>query len=139
LQTSYGKAGTLDFAAPEVYRGHLAETSDQYSLAITYYLLRTGAFPFPPPPGEFRNSYSYKRPNPDLSRVRRAERRVLERALDLEPANRWPSCTAMMNALSEALNAADPSPSDASSDTRIPDTMCGSTPVRGAVRVPSSH
>jgi serine/threonine protein kinase len=122
LQSSYGKAGTLDFAAPEVHRGHLSETSDQYSLAITYYHLRTGAFPFPPPT-KFETVYSYKRPAPDLKRVSRGERRVLERALDLEPTNRWPSCGAMMDALTDALNSPEPTPSDASSETRISHTV----------------
>lgn len=121
LQSSYGKAGTLDFAAPEVHRGHLSETSDQYSLAVTYYHLRTGAFPFPPP-AKFETVYSYKRPAPDLNRVTRGERRVIERALDLEPTNRWPSCSAMMDALTAALNSPEPTPSDASTETRISDT-----------------
>jgi serine/threonine protein kinase len=134
LQSTYGKAGTLDFAAPEVHRGGLAETSDQYSLAITYYHLRTGNFPFPPLPGGFSRSYSYTRPAPDLSRVRRGERRILERALDLEPTNRWPSCLALMNALGDALNANDPEPSESSSDTRIPEHACAWTPARSTVR-----
>lgn len=124
LQSKYGKAGTLDFAAPEVHRGNLAETSDQYSLAVTYYHLRTGAFPFPAPTS-FDRAYSYTRPAPDLSRVQRGERRVLERALDLEPTNRWPNCTALMNALSESLNLADPEPSEASMETRLADSSLG--------------
>jgi serine/threonine protein kinase len=137
FQSSYGKAGTLDFAAPEVHRGSLAETSDQYSLAVTYYHLRTGTFPFPPPPARFDRAYSYNRPTPDLSRVRRAECRVLERALDLEPTNRWPSCVAMMNALSEALNTADPDSLDGSADTRHPGSVCHWTPPsRTIVRQP---
>jgi serine/threonine protein kinase, bacterial len=122
LQSSYGKAGTLDFAAPEVHRGHLAETSDQYSLAVTYFHLRTGNFPFPPPT-RFETVYSYRRPAPDLDRVSRAERRVLERALDLEPTNRWPSCAALMDAISDAINASDPLASDASSETRLTDPI----------------
>jgi serine/threonine protein kinase len=134
LQTSYGKAGTLDFAAPEVHRGSLSETSDQYSLAVTYYHLRTGTFPFPPPPAKFDRTYSYTRPAPDLSLVRRGERHVLERALDLEPTNRWPSCTVMMNALTEALNGGDPDSSDGSTDTRIPATKFHGPTVRSTVR-----
>jgi serine/threonine protein kinase len=117
LQTTYGKAGTLDFAAPEVHRGGLSDTSDQYSLAVTYYHLRTGSFPFPPPPGSFERAYSYNRPAPDLSRVHAAEARVLERGLELEPTSRWPSCTAMMTALAAAVNAPEPVTSTGGSDT----------------------
>jgi serine/threonine protein kinase, bacterial len=108
LQTTYGKAGTLDFAAPEVHRGGLSETSDQYSLAVTYYHLRTGAFPFAPLPGGFERAYSYNRPAPDLSRLPAAEARVLERGLELEPNSRWASCSAMMSAMAAAVNAPEP-------------------------------
>ena len=41
------RQGTLEYAAPEIFQGTLTETSDQFSLAVTYYLLRTGAFPYP--------------------------------------------------------------------------------------------
>ncbi len=103
FQTHCDRCGTLDFAAPEVHRGAMAETSDQYSLAVTYYHLRTGEFPFPTPPASFRRDYSYQRPAPELGGVSHAERLVLERALHLEPNTRWPSCTAMVEALSYAL------------------------------------
>jgi serine/threonine protein kinase, bacterial len=120
LQSFYSRAGTLDFAAPEVHGGRLADTSDQYSLAITYHYLRTGHFPFPAMPRGFDREYSYARPTPDLSRVRRGERRVLERALDLEPTNRWPSCTDMLTALTDALKRPDPEASLMSGELRRP-------------------
>jgi serine/threonine protein kinase, bacterial len=107
LQTTYGRAGTLDFAAPEVHRGNLTDNSDQYSLAITYYYLRTAAFPFAQHAG-FNREFSYNRPTPDLSKVRRGEQRVLEKALELEPANRWPNCAAFMTAMAEAVSRPDP-------------------------------
>src|SRR5262245_21302431 len=44
------RQGTRDYSGPEVYQGHLTDTSDQYSLAATYCVLRTGHFPFPPMP-----------------------------------------------------------------------------------------
>jgi serine/threonine protein kinase, bacterial len=118
-QSHCSRAGTLDFAAPEVHGHRLADTSDQYSLAISYHYLRTGTFPFPEQPG-FDRGYSYSRPAPDLSRVRRGERRVLERALELEPSNRWPTCSAFIAALAEALKRADPEPSPSSGELRRP-------------------
>jgi serine/threonine protein kinase, bacterial len=120
LQSSYSRAGTVDFVAPEVHGGRLADTSDQYSLAITYHYLRTATFPFPAVPRGFDREYAYTRPAPDLSQVRRGERRVLERALELEPANRWPSCTALISALAEAHKNPDPEPSPVSGHFRRP-------------------
>jgi serine/threonine protein kinase len=117
LQTSYERAGTVDFAPPEIHRGILADTSDQYGLAVTYYYLRTGELPFPTR-SRFLREYSYHRPMPELGQVRRGERRVLERALDMEPTNRWPSCLAMMAAMKEAIEKPDPEPSDGSAETK---------------------
>jgi len=107
FQTPFSRAGTLDFAAPEIHGGNLTETSDQYSLAVSYYYLRTGILPFPTPGSRFTHDYSYKRPAPDLSGVVPGERQVLERALEVQPAGRWPSCTALVAALTEAFKAAD--------------------------------
>lgn len=128
LQGSYGRAGTPDFAAPEVHRGHLTESSDQYSLAVSYYLLRTGYFPFPPPPGDsFKRSYSYNRPAPDLSRVSKGERKVLERALEIEHSGRYPSCTAFMNAMAEAVIGPEASAFDSSTETQVPAALRSGT------------
>jgi serine/threonine-protein kinase len=102
MTNPYPKCGTLDFAAPEIHRGILTERSDQYSLAVSYYLLRTGAFPFPPPPEGFRRRYSYNRPAPDLSLVTRSERRILERGLDVQPERRWENCDVMVRELAYA-------------------------------------
>jgi len=95
----YPKCGTLDFAPPEIHRGMLSERSDQFSLAVTWYYLRTGSFPFPPPADGFRRRHSYNRPAPDLGLVTRSERRILERALDVAPERRWDSCQVMVREL----------------------------------------
>ncbi|MBO0699390.1 MAG: protein kinase [Zavarzinella sp.] len=120
FQANYGRAGTLDFAAPEIHRGDLADQSDQYSLAVTYFYLRTGMFPFPTPPAGFQREYSYNRPAPDLTRVSRAERFVLEKALDIEPTGRWSSCTALVLALEEAVNHPERVPNTSSALLRRP-------------------
>ncbi len=95
----YAKCGTLDFAAPEIHRGILHEKSDQFSLAVSWYLLRTGCFPFPTPPNGFRRSYSYSRPTPDLSQISRSERRILERGLEVQPERRWENCEVLIREL----------------------------------------
>jgi serine/threonine protein kinase len=96
MHNPYQKCGTLDFAAPEIHRGDLTDRSDQFSLAVSYYYLLTGSLPFPAPPDGFKRKYSYDRPAPDLTLVTRGERRVLERALDVVPERRWPSCKAFV-------------------------------------------
>lgn len=88
-------AGTLAYIAPECYEGKLADQSDQYSLAVTYYYLRTG---HPLYEGHEAAVMRAKlMAEPDLSRLPRAEAAVLARALAREPGKRWPSCTAFVN------------------------------------------
>jgi serine/threonine protein kinase len=96
---SYSHCGTLEFAAPEIHRSVLSEKSDQFSLAVTWYYLRTATFPYPPPPEGFARRYSYSRPAPDLGLVTRSERKILERALDARPENRWESCEVLIREL----------------------------------------
>ncbi len=95
------RQGTREYAAPEVFLGSLSDWSDQYSLAVTYYALRAGKFPFPPPPKE--TSRSYNRPLADLSGVTEAERPALIRALAPIPSNRFPTCRDFMSALVKSL------------------------------------
>jgi serine/threonine protein kinase len=83
------RQGTREYAAPEVFAGHYSDTSDQYSLAVTYYVLRTGTFPFPSPPNPLPKNYS--RPAPDLAFVTDAEHPALIRALSPTPQDRFPS------------------------------------------------
>lgn len=106
MNNPYPRCGTLDFAAPEIHRGILSERSDQYSLAVTYYYLRTGSFPFPPPPDGFSRRNSYARPCPDLGLVSKSERRILERAFDVQPERRWENCTVMIRELNYAWSYA---------------------------------
>lgn len=110
LNSRQEKSGTLDFAAPEVHRGVLADSSDQYSLAVTYYHLRTGLFPFPENVTGFKSENSYHRPAPNCAGVAKDEAKVLERALDLEPTRRWPNCRALTAALAEAAEVLPATP-----------------------------
>jgi serine/threonine protein kinase len=100
--------GTRDYAAPEVYQGYLTDTSDQYSLAVTYHVLRTGTFPFPPAadpgagPSPVTTGKSSSRLPPDLSLLLPDEQPVLARALAVIPQARFPSCMDLMRALLKA-------------------------------------
>jgi serine/threonine protein kinase, bacterial len=98
--TPCSRQGTREYAPPEVFVNHLSDTSDQYSLAVTYYVLRTGRFPFPPPPVPFPKGYI--RPLPDLSGVTEAEQPALMRALAPVPQDRFPNCRDLMSALLKA-------------------------------------
>ena len=98
--TPCSRQGTREYAAPEVFLGYLSNTSDQFSLAVTYYVLRTGTFPFPAPPVPL--SKSYARPAADLSGVTDAEQSILFRALAPVPQDRFATCHDMMTALLKA-------------------------------------
>jgi serine/threonine protein kinase len=89
-RTPCPQQGTPAYAAPEAFIGYYSEQSDQYSLAVTYFVLRTGLLPFPPTPSD--PSVSYIRPLPDLSPLPEPERPVLQRALSAVPTSRFPSC-----------------------------------------------
>lgn len=98
--TPCSRQGTREYSAPEVFLGYLSDSSDQFSLAVTYYVLRTGTFPFPPPPAPLSKSYS--RPPANLSGVTEAEQGPLLRGLAPVPQDRFPNCRALMTALLRA-------------------------------------
>lgn len=87
------RAGTLDYAAPEVFSGHLTDYSDQFSLAVTYCVLRFGGFPFPKTTDA---KMGLNRPAPDLSMLPAAEQPVLLKALSPVPQDRFPGCRELM-------------------------------------------
>jgi serine/threonine protein kinase len=103
-KTPCHRHGTLEYVAPEVIQGYVTDTSDQFSLAVSYYVLRSSFFPFPPPPPSEQITRGYTRPAPDLSHVTAAEQPVLFRAMSPIPSNRYPTCLALVAALAKALN-----------------------------------
>lgn len=92
-------AGTFAYLAPECYEGTLAAQTDQYSLAVTYFQLRTGHQLFKGSEAEVMRAKLMLEPN--LLPLLPAERTVLTRALSKKPSDRWPTCTAFVNALVE--------------------------------------
>ena len=94
------RQGTREYAAPEIFAGHYSDQSDQFSLAVTYYVLRSGTFPFPSPPVPLPKNYI--RPAPDLQFVTEVEQPPLIRALSPTPQDRYPSCRDFMT---DILNA----------------------------------
>jgi serine/threonine protein kinase len=97
------RSGTVEYCPPELFQGHLTDRSDQYSLAVTYYVMRTGQFPFPPVKGTPSTLKDYRRPDPDLSALPVEERPPIARALSPAPAQRFRTCTDFMTAVLATL------------------------------------
>jgi serine/threonine protein kinase, bacterial len=87
-------AGTLAYAAPEIFRGLLSRWTDQFALAVTYCELRGGRRPFANIPLRFAADYVH--PRPDLSMLPVDERSIVARALAPHPWERWKSCGEFM-------------------------------------------
>ena len=92
--------GTLAYTAPECFKGQLTQQSDQYSLAVTYYHLRTGRLLFKG--DQALVMYAHLETEPDLSAVPSARASCAARALSKEPDNRWPNCKAFVTELIKA-------------------------------------
>jgi serine/threonine protein kinase len=108
LNELYGEDGqdrlraiTPLYAAPETYQGQVSLFSDQYSLAVTYHELLTGELPFAAKTLHQLADLVANAP-PDLERVSISDRPVLRRALSKAPRERYPSCTALIEALEAA-------------------------------------
>jgi tetratricopeptide (TPR) repeat protein len=94
-------AGTIAYTAPECFNETITQQSDQYSLAVSYYHLRTGHLLFEG--NQAQMMYAHLHLEPDLSALPLAdERTVLARALSKEPSKRWPNCKTFANELNKA-------------------------------------
>ena len=102
-RTPRSPRGTIQFAADEIFQGVVTDQSDQYSLAVSYCLLRGGRVPFTDSPRSFQIPYT--RPTPELSMLSENERPIIARALSPSPINRWPTCRSMIEALAEVNHA----------------------------------
>jgi len=94
-------AGTFCYAAPEVFQGFLSKWTDQYALAATYCELRGGRPPFALPP--LRLEAAFVPPDPDLGMLPDCERRVIARAMNPVPEERWRSCRELMDQLARVV------------------------------------
>jgi len=92
---------TPRYVAPEVLRAEPHARSDQYSLALAYFELLTGAFPYAD-----RTSHQLMLQHlsavPDLSALPAADRPAVGRALSKDPADRFASCSLFVRALAAA-------------------------------------
>jgi serine/threonine protein kinase len=101
-------AGTPAYMAPEVWGREAGPASDQYSLAVTYAELRQGVAPIRPRAipemlvAHADGDYEFS----DV--IGDAERAVIVKALSKNVADRYPTCLAFAEALSEALGITHP-------------------------------
>jgi serine/threonine protein kinase len=95
-------AVTMAYAAPELFHGQVSRWTDQYSLAVTYYHLRTGRLPFKSEAvDQVRRSHIEGRL--DLSGLGTREREIIEKATAINPEDRYGTCLAMVDDLEKAL------------------------------------
>ncbi|HEY7315527.1 MAG TPA: protein kinase [Gemmataceae bacterium] len=86
------------YAAPELFDRQFSRHADQYSLALIYQELLTGIHPF-------RNlnqrqmALAKLRGKPDLAMLPAANRPVVAQALHIDPDQRFPTCSAFVEAL----------------------------------------
>ena len=92
-------AGTPAYMAPELIASKPSSGTDQYSLAITYYELRTGRLPF----DESLAFHAHITGQLDFGLVTPAEQEILRRATHTRPDQRYPHTIEMVRALREAL------------------------------------
>jgi serine/threonine protein kinase len=96
-------AGTLDYAAPEIFQGRLSDHTDQFALGVSYCHMR-GGLPFKDTPKTFQ--WGYVRQAPDLDMLTEVEKPIVARALSNVPQDRWPSCMEFINQLLKATRGA---------------------------------
>lgn len=105
--------GTYCYMSPEVllYNRPATVFSDQFSLAITYFELRTSALPFTEStePSIADICIAHKEDKLNLSRLDPRERRVVKKAIEQDPANRFASCSEMVQEL-QAVCTPPPKP-----------------------------
>ncbi len=108
------------YAAPELLQGHISRTCDQYSLAIAFQELLTGTLPFR---GDNARQLLLVRhqAEPDLHALHPLDRTVVARALDRDPAKRFPSCAAFIRSLAPSRAVAMVPAQVLSNSVGIPD------------------
>ncbi|HQR43519.1 MAG TPA: protein kinase, partial [Gemmatales bacterium] len=99
-----GAAGmTVAFSSPEMLDGGKPSPySDQYSLAITYHYLRTGALPFSMNDANVVLTEALEG-RLDLSRLSTAEQQVIRRAVSRRPEARFANCQDLARELRRAI------------------------------------
>lgn len=92
------------YAPPELFDGSPCRFSDQYSLAIVYMEMLTGTLPFPgTTAAQLATQHMNSRPR--LGALSPGDQIAIGRALSKDPQQRFGSCRAMVESLSQAGTA----------------------------------
>ena len=98
---------TPTYAAPELFDGRPSNHSDQYSLAIVYQEMLTGALPFEGrTTAQLAAQHMHSRPR--LDRLPSSDEAVIGRALAKDPEQRFSSCREMIERLLDVTPNARP-------------------------------
>lgn len=115
---------TPTYAAPELFDGRPTRHSDQYSLALVYMHMLTGELPFSSG-STAQIATQHLRGVPNLAALPRPQQKVIARALSKDPALRFETCTAMVDALKKAALEGDPMPLQSSAGCGATGTIAG--------------
>ncbi len=100
---------TCAYGAPELYWSKTRQPTggtDQYSLAVSYYELRTCQLPFSTDMSQLDVLMAHRDGTLDFSGISPAEQAVIRRATSPDPAGRYESCVAMVRDLRAAATGA---------------------------------
>ncbi|HWB13909.1 MAG TPA: protein kinase [Pirellulales bacterium] len=98
-------AASIAYGAPELFwENKPTHATDQYSLAITYYELRTGHLPFGPDSAAIEVMQAHRDGKLDLHYLNDSERAVIKRATDPSPSGRFERTIDMVRALQRAAH-----------------------------------
>ena len=133
--------GTPAYMSPEQVTGSLVgPAADRYSLATIAYEMLTGMIPFDSV-GVLEILYAqvHREPPPPSTRIRRLNSKVdsvIMRGLAKNPADRWDTCTAFVEALADALDrrSAAPPARTVVMPSRVPSNI--PAPVEATVMAP---
>ncbi len=90
---------TYYYAASEIFNKQVTRWTDQYSLAVTYYKLRTGELPLDTKMSISELIKAHVEGRLELDLLEEPERRVIARATSVQPSQRYDSCMEMVEAL----------------------------------------
>jgi len=102
-----GSAMTVAYAPPEVIQAGPSQATDQFSLAITYYELRTGQLPYTDQSSVMSVAQAICRGDFDFSLVSHAEQDVLLKATQIDPDDRFATCRDLVKQLGRAAGEED--------------------------------
>lgn len=113
--------GSPAYSAPELLLGKPpVETTDQYSLAISYVELRTGFLPFDETGSTLAGVINaHIKGKLELLRLGEVEAEIIRKATALDPKQRYASCLAMIEALRKVVGGSGPNTKSANEATQV--------------------